>query len=258
MPPSFKHGKQSAAYVREFNFGQVVSDGGASYNTDTADVTVYGDGDRKFISGIRAASMTMNGFHDGSTASLTESVAVLQGGSTFLPITYAFGNSAIGAACRLGLGIPTQADINAPVSGAVGANFAFTLDGGSRHGRLLRSHNEAARSSTGNGTSVDFGHTIDGSTYDDPMPSGGYAGHLHVFSKTGTITTCTIKIQHSSAGSVWADLITFSNVTAAGAQRVTATASVKRFLREQVSTITGTAPTVTYAVSFGKPVTLAG
>lgn len=256
MPPRFMHGKNAAAYVGQWNFGEVVNDGSATATVDTADVTTYGDSDRIFLAGFRQARFEMSGLFDGSTDSLTEAVAALAGSTTFLPITYAFGGRAIGSRCRLGSGITVTNDVASPTGGAVTASFGFELDEGSRSGYLLRGHGDAARTSTGNGTQVDFSWIADGSTarQDAPMASGKYAANLHVFAKGGTVTTCTIKIQHSSAGAAWSDLVTFANVTGVGTQRITGTGSVKRYVREQVSAFAGSStPSVTYAVSFGKP-----
>jgi hypothetical protein len=59
----------------------------------------------------------------------------------------------------------------------------------------------------------------------------------------------TAKIQHSADNSSWADLGTFTAVTAANAyQRISGTGTVNRYLRAQY-TITGTSPSFTFHLS---------
>jgi len=66
---------------------------------------------------------------------------------------------------------------------------------------------------------------------------------------TAAAGTVTVKVQHSSDNLTYADLITFSNVTAAGAQRATVTGTVNRYTRV---TYTATSGTATFVVGFGR------
>jgi hypothetical protein len=77
--------------------------------------------------------------------------------------------------------------------------------------------------------------------------SGG-VGHLHVYAFTGT--SITIKIQHSTDGSTWADLISFTAATGATKQRLTVSGTVNRYVRAIVSA--GTYSTCTFAVGFAR------
>lgn len=76
----------------------------------------------------------------------------------------------------------------------------------------------------------------------------GGAGHLHVIAFTGT--TATIKIQHSTDNTTWADLITFTAATGVTKQRVEVTGTVNRYVRAIVSA--GTYTTLTFVVAFGR------
>jgi hypothetical protein len=76
----------------------------------------------------------------------------------------------------------------------------------------------------------------------------GGAGYLHAFSIASG--TATVKIQHSSDDSTYADLITFTNVTAATSERVATaaiTTTVNRYVRVNA---TGTFTNLVAAVNF--------
>jgi hypothetical protein len=78
--------------------------------------------------------------------------------------------------------------------------------------------------------------------------SFGGAGYLHAFSIGSG--TATVKIQHSSDDSTYADLITFTNVTAATSERVATaaiTTTVNRYVRVNA---TGTFTNLVAAVNF--------
>ncbi len=93
-------------------------------------------------------------------------------------------------------------------------------------------------------------------SYDQTTVSSvnGAAGHIHCTAISGTGATLTGKVQHSTDGSTWVDLITFTALTAIGAQRVeiaTGTPSINRYVRA-LWTLTGTTPSATFAISFAR------
>jgi hypothetical protein len=96
---------------------------------------------------------------------------------------------------------------------------------------------DATHTGTANGTSVD-----------NAASSTGYITHCHV---TGAValTSVTVKVQHSTDNSIWADLVTFTAFTANGAEQKFNTAtSVNRYRRAIVSAFSGTSARV--SVSF--------
>ena len=58
-----------------------------------------------------------------------------------------------------------------------------------------------------------------------------------------------IKVQHSADNVTYADLLTFTDLTAAGGQRGAATGTVNRYTR---LVYTATAGTATFVVGFGR------
>ena len=85
----------------------------------------------------------------------------------------------------------------------------------------------------------------------------GGSAYLTVPSATmGGFTSVTVKLQHSSGGVTFADLITFSNITAGPATErmaLGATATVNRYLRAQVDfNGTGANESIKVALSFSR------
>lgn len=85
--------------------------------------------------------------------------------------------------------------------------------------------------------------------------SGGGAGYLQVTGLTlGGYTGLSVKIRHSPDGSTWADLITFTNVSAVGAERrMTAVDPIGRYLSVSWSWAgSGSSQSATFAVGFAR------
>lgn len=75
--------------------------------------------------------------------------------------------------------------------------------------------------------------------------TAGAQAYLHVTAFTGT--SVDVAIQHSADNSIWANLIDFGSISAVGAQRLTTTGTVNRYLR--AITGTGTFSSITFAVN---------
>lgn len=91
----------------------------------------------------------------------------------------------------------------------------------------------------------------DGASVDNATSSAsGGAGVLQVTAFSG-LTDAVIKIQHSANNADWADLITFTTVTAAPtAERLTVSGTVDRYLRYSIN-VTGTG-SITLLVGFAR------
>lgn len=104
-------------------------------------------------------------------------------------------------------------------------------------------HDLTAETGTGNSTSVDNGAAT----------TNGGVGVLHCTAIAGGAPSVVVKIQHSTNGSTWADLLTFTAATAATKERIEVAAgtTVNRFLRE-VHTFGGTTTSITHNVAFAR------
>lgn len=247
IAPVFRHGKGFGVYANQYNLGRVVTDSQSGWSCDTADTTVYGDNDRSFQAGLRNGSMSLNGFVDASPSSLIAELrdqwAALEGSTT--PAVISWGDfSAVNGKVRLVLGHVTQADVSAPTADMAKASMACQPDGGVRTGALIRLL--AQRTTTGASAQYDWKGSAS-------TQSLGVVGHLHVTATSG-VTTATIKVQHSSSGASWADVLTFANSTGPKGNRQTAAGvTLKRYVRETLSSLAGSSPKITYAVSFSRP-----
>jgi len=87
-----------------------------------------------------------------------------------------------------------------------------------------------------------------GATFDGGAgTSGGALAVLQVSSVTGG--GVTVKVQHSTDGSTWADLATFTAASSTTSQRVTVAGTVNRYLR---ATWTQTATSASFAVTLSR------
>lgn len=87
---------------------------------------------------------------------------------------------------------------------------------------------------------------VDGATYDSVTGGIGYFAHVH---NTNADGTATVKIQHSTNGTVWVDLIDFGAVAALAAEQAVAiSGTVNRYLRAIVTAIGGTTAKVSAAI----------
>jgi len=83
--------------------------------------------------------------------------------------------------------------------------------------------------------------------------ANGGVGFLHVTAIAGASPNLTFKIQHSTNNSTWADLITFTAVTAVASERILVAAgtTVNRYLRATVAN-TGTTSSVNFVAGFAR------
>lgn len=253
MAPTFRPGKATQVLVGSQDMSGVLNDSNFDASAGTADVTCYGSDDVVVIPALKDGTVTLSGFADvesASVASVSEAVASLQGSTSLTPVTwYGDGGQTIGRTVRLLSGVLTGANVASPVAGAVTAQTSFQGSEGPRFGWSLRVL--GARTSTGSGTGYD---TTTGAGV-VARRAGGAVAHLHVTSASASSTiSAVVKVQHSSNGSAWSDLITFTAATTAMSERKTTTTAVKQHLRETCSTLSGsTDKTFTYAVSVACP-----
>ena len=141
----------------------------------------------------------------------------------------------------------TKYDISVPHDDIVGVAIDAQACDGYYGGRILRPLGAITTTGSGSGVATP-GTTVAGGT------TGGGIGHFHLTTQS-TLTSLTNKIQHSTSGSTWADLITFTAATHETFQRSTVSGTIKERLRSTVSTFTGGAwKSATLAVAFSRRV----
>lgn len=212
------HSKNSRLAIMGRNYSCEATSATMTYEDQQAVVTAFCDEGVKTITGLDQGSMSVTYFADDLADGTEWSTRFGEEKTlaTFAPAGFAVGRDAWSMEST-----QTRHQAGSQVGDAV----AFSLDLASQGlidvgGKmLLDASSTALTSSSGVVTTVDGG----------ALSSNGGAGYLHVFaSGTGSMT---VKIQDSSNGSTWADLVTFAAATAAGAQRVEVTGTVDRYLR---------------------------
>jgi hypothetical protein len=134
----------------------------------------------------------------------------------------------------------TSYEISSPVADVVAISAEVQADGGLYSGVALTGL--TAVSSTGTSASVD----------NTTATSNGALANLHVTDNTRDGAT-TIKVQDSADGLAWADLITFTSVSASATvgESITSTGTVNRYLRAE-HTLAGSSGSVTFHVSVAR------
>jgi len=240
MAPAFKHGKGTRVLIGAVDFGSMLNDSGVSLSVPPAKATPYGAGDEEYIAGIRSGTATFSGMFDGSTTD-TQAVIVAALGSTgALVHTVGPGSDTVGAPARMFRGLPSGIDVSSPADGVVAVQVGAQVTGRVLSGRFLKAL--AATTSTGASAAVDGG----------AASTGGGTAHLHI-TAASTLTSVTVKVQHSSSSTAWADLVSFTASTATGVQRSTVAGAVKRYTREIRTAMTGGASkSVIHSVAFAR------
>lgn len=233
-------GYQARTYVGEFDLSTYLTEVSVSRSRDTIDVTTMNPGtsvdhDKEFMSGMGTGEVSLGGLLDFETGASDEIIAAVMDGSEQVITVSPQGATVIGQRAKLVLGLQTAAPINMSPTEAVSFSSSRTGTGAVSGGIILKEHGQ--ESSVGNSAGVDNAALTD----------FGAVGHLHVVEFDGT--DATIKITDSVDEGVYADLISFTQVTDVTSERVAATGTVNRWARVE---LTGTFTTITFAVGFAR------
>lgn len=251
MAPTFRHGRGTKVAVNQYNMSPFMSNTTITASVDTGPITPYGTTDKSFVVGAANRTASYDGyFSSTSSTALAKVLDAAFGGSSKMVMTIGPEGDSTGLTAYLLSGDPIGYKVTSPYSDAVVLNA--DLQGSALNsGVWLRPF--STRSSTGSNSGVICaGSTAVGGT------TGGGVGHFHLVSQS-TLTSMTVKVQHSTSGSTWADLVTFTAATAETFQRSTVAGTVKERLRATCSAYTGgAAKTATWAVAFARKGTIKG
>lgn len=233
--PTFTHGKDAKVFANGYDLSGYLSSVSVSGEADTAETSTLGSTAKTYIAGLKDATLSAEGFFSAEVGGSDVRLASQLG--TEVVFTVVLSADAVGA---MGYGmkaIETTYEAGAEIGGAVAVSMEGQSTVGQEPIRVL--HALGAETATGTGTSVDNGASS----------TNGYAAYLHVTSASGSTPSLTVKVQHSADNSSWADLATFTAVTAANAyERVTGSGTVNRYIRAQF-TISGSTPSFTFHLS---------
>jgi RNase P/RNase MRP subunit POP5 len=238
---SFRHGKNTAVLVGEYDISAYLNEVSSSMSIETADTSTFGTNAKTYITGQNDGTISTSGLFDGAADAIADIFENIIDNDLTSAITIApDGGLVVGGKASLAAAKQTSYEISAPVSDVVSLSAEFQVTAGLRQGVLL-----AANTSHTTSTNV---ASVDGAA----SSALGATANLHVTANTRTDTT-VIKVQHSADNSTWADLITFTTVATGTITSEIATASgtVNRYLRATTTIATGTG-SITYTLSLSR------
>lgn len=238
------HGRSTQIFINQFD----VSNQLKTYNAQSAapeiECTAFTDTARQYIANFREGSLSLEGFFQQNSitlAGIDDIFQDLKDDSSPAVVTLflggEFAGDVVSEPALLCQAVETRCNTETPADGYISAMADF-------RGAINRGVNLslfAAITATGAGSEVDHGAAT----------ANGAVAHLHITARSGTSPTNTTKIQHSTNNSTWVDLVSFAAKTNVGAERVSVTGTVNRYVRE-FHTLGGTSPSFTQFVTFAR------
>lgn len=237
--PTFRHGKKTAVLLNGTDMSPFLNEATTTQEIETAETTTFGDQDKTYIVGLADGTISTSGLFDSSAgasdAVLNGLIATEDNTFTVLPQGAVAGSRSV-----IANGQMTSYEISSPVADVVSISAEVQADGGLYHGVAL------------NGLQVVSASGVSGSVDNSASTSNGVLANLHVTANDRDGAT-TIKVQDSADGNTWADLVTFTNVSASttDGESITSTGTVNRYLRAE-HTLAGSSGSVTYHVSVAR------
>lgn len=208
------------------------------------DTTVFGSTSRAYIPGLKGGTIGVEGlFESVATAGNPDSVFnAIEAAATVPLVSIAPAGLAVGNRVYLLQAHENNHNIGAQVDALILNSAEFTDNDGFDQGVSLHALS-AETSFPVTGTAVD----------NTAQTTNGGVAFLHVTAIAGGAPNIVYKVQHSVDNSVWADLVTFTAVTAASSQRIVVVdgTTVRRYLR-MTATEGGTTSSITGSVSFAR------
>lgn len=247
---AFIHGKDSAVLLNEHDLSAYFNTADVASSNDTAETTAFGDSAKTYLVGLNDATLSLSGMWDGGTDASDETLQGLLGASTTPLVTVNLGGAAIGNSAIVAKAHETSYAISNPVADVVTitADFNASTDNtsnvtyGVRNGVQMTAGASIAFGSLGNLGAVNNGAS---------SANGGF-GNLHVTANT-LDAAVTIKIQESTDDATYADLITFSDVSAGTgtSEQKAVSGTVEQYLRVTASS-SATSGAITFHVAFAR------
>jgi hypothetical protein len=238
------HGKACRIFANEHSIYSFLNAGKLGRKIQWDNMVVFGDIAKRYpLAGLFSGSFSASGFVSYAADELDEIMRAMRlidpSTGTAIPCWSVFHHgTAVGAYVDMFAAVPMKYAVKTGEEKPVTMDLDFAVDDQIDLGVCL--HGETAETAVMEGTAVD----------EQAATSRGGAAHLHVTAFTGT--TATVKIQHSTDGTTWADLVTFTAVTAATAERVSIPAgtTINRHVRASITSATIT--TMTFVVTFAR------
>jgi len=235
--PTFRHGKRTAVFLNGTNMSPFLNEATTTTEIETAETTTFGDQDKTYIVGLSDGTISTSGLFDSSAGAsddvLSGILAEEDNTFTVMPEGSAAGNRAIIANGQI-----TSYEVSSPVGDVISISAEVQADGGLLHGVDLTGLVNTGSSSASTPGINNGASTANGALFNLHLTANDYDG------------STSVKVQHSSDDLTYADLVTFTSVSASttGGESITSTGTVNQYLRT-LSTLAGSSGSVTYNVS---------
>jgi hypothetical protein len=249
--PTFIHGKDTNVLLDEFDLSAYFNSVDVSTSTDTAETTAFGSTSKSYIVGLADATLSLSGMFAQDADGSDEELQAILGSATTPLVSVLLNAGTIGNRAVVAKAHETNYAISSPVADivTVTADFNASTDGtanltyGLRTGVQLTTGASIAYGSLGDLASSDGGAS---------SANGGMA-NLHVTANT-VDDAVVIKVQDSADDATFADLITFSSVSATTktSEQKAVTGTVARYLRVTASSASATTGSITFNVVFAR------
>lgn len=249
--PTFIHGKGTSVLLDEFDLSSYFNSADVSHSVETAETTSFGASAKSYIVGLRDGTLSLSGMWAADTDGSDEELSGILGSATTPLVTAMYDSGTIGNRATLAKAHATSYSISSPVADVVTitADFNASTDGTANVTLGLA---QGVQLTTG--ASIAFGDLGTGlaSANNGASSANGGMANLHVTANTLDAAT-TIKVQHSTNDSTWADLITFSSVTASTAttEQKAVSGTVNQYLRA-IPTGSSTSGAITFHLAFAR------
>lgn len=234
---SFVPGAGARALVNEVEVSTELSGWTVTHQRAVSEVTCMGqtpgNAGANFVPGLMSGTLGLRGPQaQNSATGLTAEIGQAIGVDNALLATCLPDGVTIGKPAMFVYGDPTDYAVDATVADAVAMSFSAAADESVDMGYVL-AELQAYTADALTGTAVDRGAA--------PLTptTRGLAAAVHVSAFTG-FTGVVVKVQHSPDNAAWADLATFTTITAVGRERITVAngTTVERYLRASID-VTG-------------------
>lgn len=249
--PTFVHGKGTGVLLDQYNLSEYFNSADVAQTIDVAETTSFTASSKSYIVGLQDATLSLSGLYSQDAGGSDAVLSGILGTATTPLVTVAFDIGTIGNRCVTGRVHETNYSISNPVAdvSSVTADFNASTDAVANqtyglHGGVMLTA----------GASIAFGSLGDLASVDNSASSSsGAMAVLHVTANNIAGGNTTIKVQHSTDDSTYADLITF---TAVGASTLTkelktVTGTVNRYVRATASTA-GSSGSITFNIGFAR------
>lgn len=234
---AFKHGKDTKVFLDELEVSSYLNNADTTRTVDVAESTTFGQSNKTFIVGAKDGTIALTGFYD---ATVDDPLQASLGSATDKVVAIGIDGLDANDYTTFGKGNITNYGISSPVGDIVAFSVDYQADAGLFTGKVLEN---ATYTATASGTARD----------NSSSTANGGGAFIIASSVSGTSPTLDAKITHSADDVTYADLVTFTQLTSAGAEvkSVAKGTTVNRYLKAEF-TVGGTTPSFSVIIGFGR------